>query len=317
MTDDRQLSLALERWLDEGPIQMPDRVFDTVADRIARQPQRPAWRLDWRRNTMNTNLKVAASIAAVLAVAVIGYSLIPGRSTGIGGPGPTASPTASPLPTLSAAPTPMAFTSGPLAGGTYRLRPFSSMPGLSIDADVPGGWLGTDFPGFLAPGGTESPSGIGIALMRVDGLFADACRWDRAGTGSWRQPGIAVGTTVDDLVAALRANASYTSSAPVPVTIGGYAGKRVDLQLPADLDFTTCDKVTGMPEVPVQTQGNFFVFTGNEAGLHAQGPANRWQVSIIDIRGNRVVIVVTDYAGTSSADRAAAQSILDSFVISP
>jgi hypothetical protein len=31
VADDRELSLALERWLVEGPIQMPDRVFDSVA----------------------------------------------------------------------------------------------------------------------------------------------------------------------------------------------------------------------------------------------------------------------------------------------
>jgi hypothetical protein len=268
---------------------------------------------------MNAFLKFGAAAAAVALVFVIGYTLLPGQTGGIGGPTPTPvpTPTASQMPSPSAAPTPMALTYGTLAGGTYRLPSFSSMPGVSIDADVPGGWLGTEFPGFLDPGGTQTPAGVGIALMRVDGLFADGCRWDRARTGDWNQPGVVVGPTVEDLVAALQANASYTSSTPAQVTIGGYTGKRVDLQLPADVDFATCDKVTGTPGVPAQTQGNFFVFTGAEAGLYAQGPANRWQVSIIDVRGDRVVIVVTDYVGTPAADRTAAQSILDSFVITP
>jgi len=53
MTDDRQLSRVIELWLEDGPIQMPDRVFDGVAVRIARQPQRPAWRLQRRPYPVN------------------------------------------------------------------------------------------------------------------------------------------------------------------------------------------------------------------------------------------------------------------------
>ena len=43
-----------------------------------------------------------------------------------------------------------------------------------------------------------------------------------------------VGPTVDDLVAALRANTFYTSSTATPVTIDGYAGQELELQLPDD-----------------------------------------------------------------------------------
>ena len=43
---------------------------------------------------MNAYAKIAVAAAAVLIVAVVGYNLLPGGSTGVGGPAPTASPTA-------------------------------------------------------------------------------------------------------------------------------------------------------------------------------------------------------------------------------
>jgi len=101
MTDDRELSLIIDRWLEEGPVEMPDRVIDTTAVRISRQRQQPAWRLDWRHLTMNTTYKITAAIAAIAIIGLIGYNLLPGRSTGVGGPGPTASPTASPSVAIS------------------------------------------------------------------------------------------------------------------------------------------------------------------------------------------------------------------------
>jgi hypothetical protein len=103
MTDDRELSLILDRWFDDGPVEMPDRVIDVVASGISRQRQRHAWRLR-RRYILNAYAKIAVAAAAVLIVAVIGYSLLP-RSSSVGGPAPTATPlpTASPLPSPTAA----------------------------------------------------------------------------------------------------------------------------------------------------------------------------------------------------------------------
>jgi len=198
---------------------------------------------------------------------------------------------------------------GYLQPGTYRLQPFGS---LAIEADVPGGgWAGTGF-GFLGPAGTGSPGGIGVAFMRVDGLFRDPCHWDLNGTGAYEQPGdVAVGPSVADLVTALRANTSYTSSNPVPVTVGGYSGQQLDIQLPADVDFNTCDVANGGPS------GVYFPFSGVDAGLFAQGPGNRWRTSIVDVAGTRLVIVVADYTGTPVVDRSAMQVIFDSLAIFP
>ena len=52
-------------------------------------------------------------------------------------------------------------------------------------------------------------------------------------------------TTVDELVAALSAQASRDASEPVDITLGGYAGKSITLEVPEGPDFTDCDRGYG------------------------------------------------------------------------
>jgi hypothetical protein len=100
---------------------------------------------------------------------------------------------------------------------------------------------------------------------------------------------VKVGPTVDDMVAALRANSYHTSTDATPVTIDGYAGQELELQLPDD-PFTKCDNETG------DDSGHAFVFAG--PGLYAQGPANRWHLYILDVAGTRLISAILSYAKT-------------------
>src|SRR6185369_6033613 len=113
MTQPRDIDRLLDQWFADGSSVAPDRVIDIVADRIERQPQRPAWRLDWRHLSMNPMAKAGVAIAAVVLIALVGYNLLPGRSTGVGGPAPTASPTVTP----SAAPSAASTAAQPLPDG--------------------------------------------------------------------------------------------------------------------------------------------------------------------------------------------------------
>ena len=85
MNQPRDIERLLDQWFADGSSVAPDRVIDIVADRIERQPQRPAWRLDWRHLTMNPIDQGKLAIAAVVAIdrGVIGYTLLPGASTGV------------------------------------------------------------------------------------------------------------------------------------------------------------------------------------------------------------------------------------------
>ena len=146
--------------------------------------------------------------------------------------------------------------------------------------------------------GTGAPGGIAFQFRDVTTLKGDPCHW------SGTDDDIPVGPTVDDLVQALQDQTAYEASDPVDVVIGGYAGQRVDIVSPTDLDTLSpgCDESVWRPW---------------DGEIYAQGPANRWQTNILDVDGTRFVIVVQDFPGTNAADRAELDAIVDSMVIAP
>ena len=87
---------------------------------------------------------------------------------------------------------------------------------------------------------------------------------------------IEVGPTADDFAKALAAHPLLDATNPVDVTLGGFSGKYLDLQLPADI--SKCDVY--LPWAPA---------------FYAQGPSHRWHIWSLDVDGVRVVI----QAGTS------------------
>jgi len=120
MTRDRDLERTLERWLADGPAQMPDPLFDAVIDRVDRTSQRRLAGFATRYLHMPSNLRFAAAAAAiVIAVSAIAlWAVVWPNRANVG-----VQPDASATPSLSAPPSPSA--SGPLiADGTYALEPF-------------------------------------------------------------------------------------------------------------------------------------------------------------------------------------------------
>ena len=66
-------------------------------------------------------------------------------------------------------------------------------------------------------------------------MYGDPCQW------SSTRPDTPA-TTVDEIVAALAAQASRDASEPVDITLDGYAGKTITLHVPDDaVDFDDCD----------------------------------------------------------------------------
>jgi hypothetical protein len=128
-----------------------------------------------------------------------------------------------------------------MTGGRYLFGPFGDKPSLTIEATGPDGWVG--YPSWAMDGPepvrADAPTGIGISFFTANGVYSDPCHWDVQGTGGADVGDVVVGPTVDDLVAALRANNFYASSVATPVTIDGYAGQELELQLPED-PFTRC-----------------------------------------------------------------------------
>lgn len=236
MNERSDMDRVLSQWFEDGPYTMPDRVVDVVADRIARQRQRPVWRLRWRPFDMNLSIKIGAAIAAVVILAIVGWNLLPGRSTGVGGggtatPSPTPSPTSTPSGSAIYPPwyTQQGDGAGIIAAGSQTTRRFLAGSTLT----VPEGWVNdgdnaqiyTLFPNSSANANEyalarQTAQNILIAATVANNMFAicDAT-------------GLFQGTTAAGVIDAVVANEAFMTSEPVDVTIGGLSGRQIDIQL--------------------------------------------------------------------------------------
>jgi hypothetical protein len=325
MTDDRSLERAARSFIESGPTQAPDHIVEAALLSIQSTSQERDFRIPWRIPVMTTPTRVAA--AAVAGVLLVGGALVLigglGRPS-VGAPGtPTPSPVVSVAP--STAPTepapsnagPLALSDGPLAAGTYVSIPFApgqpytscmtpAQPGCSESEDdsirvtltVPDGWAGVDSAVWLAVEENSAPAGAAMGFGRGSWLHSDPCL-TAAQLAAGARPDIAVGPSVDDFADAIADHPLLDATDPVPVTLGGYSGKYVDLQLPADL--TGCEE-------------SFYPW---EPGIYAQGPGHRWHLWILDVDGVRFVVLEMDYAGTSAEHRAELAAIVESIHIEP
>jgi hypothetical protein len=111
-------------------------------------------------------------------------------------------------------------------------------------------------------------------------------------------PDVAIGPSVDDFANAIADHPLLDATDPVDVTLAGYSGKYLDLQVPADI--SKCE-----------------VYRPWDPGIYAQGPSHRWHLWILDVDGLRLVVQSTDYPGTSANHRTELQAIVDSIRIKP
>jgi hypothetical protein len=312
MQTERDVTRVVRSWLRTDGHESADRVLDNVLDLLDTTPQRRSIWPARRFHDMNTPLRVAVSVAAVVAIAVVGISLWPGRGPN-GGAVATPSPTPTAVTSPAPSPTAMAFHDGVLVPGTYVSRPYSPRSQVRFTFTVPAGWEASGdvrvFPTDVGPG---APDGMAFAILGVGDLYSDPCN----GTAG----DLPTGTSVDGLVNALVAQTAYGVSTPTAISLGGFSGKRLDLQLPSDVDFSTCKNGGGDPAAPRAGIGGYFVWESATPGapnIYAQGPGNRFHLWILDVDGARAVVMTHDYAGTSAANRAALQGIVDSVQVQP
>jgi hypothetical protein len=157
---------------------------------------------------------------------------------------------------------------------------------VTISAD---GWFGSPGGGILTKNDSaDPPDGAGtIVWAGIENMYVygDPCEW------STTLPDTPA-TTVDEAMAALGAQASRDASAPVDITLDGYAGKAITLHVPDDANFAECD------------QGLFSMFSERVATdpdsveRYAQGPGQIDEVWILDVDGQMVLIDWTYYEAT-------------------
>ncbi len=269
----------------------------------------------------NAFVRMGIAAAAVVALVLVGLRFLPAGddageqpSQSVGGPSPTAipSPASSPIP----------LQGGPLRPGTYFIGPdlkdhwmacpepptpgcsntmlltFTIPPYASATVvDPQDGWAGVAGSIWLYPEQNRPPAGAGMIFTRGGWLRSDPCTPAQDASGE-TPVDIPVGPTADDFATALADHPLLDTTTPIDVTLAGYSGKYMDLQVP---DISRCTS-------------RYEPWDGN---IYAQGSGHRWHLWILDVDGQRVVVEATDFAGTSAQDRAELQSIVDSVAIEP
>ncbi len=250
---------------------------------------------------MNNTLKVALGAAAVLVVAVAAFNLLPGDGSGAGGVPPSPSMSSTQEPSLSPTPVPTASLV------THAMAPFGPDGFDDKDPRAASIRFTFDAPASWEPLQEREELGVGIddsgpaneaffGFYRVVGLYSDPCLTEEEEkTDAGLNP---VGPTVDDLVTALVDHPSLDVTSPVDVTLAGFSGKYLDLQVPDDI--SAC-----------------FTYKPMFGHIWAQGPGQRWHMWVLDVGGVRVLVETNDYAGTSAERLAEEQAMIDSLEITP
>lgn len=244
---------------------------------------------------MNKFVAIGLGAAAVVAVLLIGSNLL-----GSAGPAPGAQPTASVAPSESEPSVEPSSAAG-LPEGPHLLL-YERL--VRIDVTIPAaGWFGEEGGGILVKDdNADPPDGAGmIAFVGPLYVYGDPCQWS---TTTPDTPA----TTVDELVAALSAQASRDATAPVDVTVGGYAGKSITLHVPDDAaysagEFTDCDQ---------GYFGSWGTDTEPTPARYHQGPGQIDELWILDVNGVPVIINTGYYAGTPTADVEELRAIVES-----
>ncbi len=287
MSTDRDTTRIVRSWLEDGVTALPDRVLDAVLDQLPTTPQRrPSW-LARRFPEMNTTAKVALGIAAVVLVAFLSFNYLAARNVGNPGLGDP-----SPSPTPEPTPTPQPIPAGALEPGTYLLA-----HGLNATITVPAGWGNLDDRGVFkdTAGGSVTTVVFWPFPTDFNEVYTDPCEWS---TNVVDPP---VGPTVDDLANALAAQSMRGDPVPRDVTIDGYEGKVLQMTVPSDIDIAACD------------DGEFRSWSGR---FH-QGPGQIDFVYILDVDGERQVLIVHYLLPVTPAELAELDAVFESINFLP
>jgi len=242
---------SLEAWLDtEDDFLDADAVLERALEQVETKPQRRAdsWS-DWRSAVMNKTAMYVAAAAAVAVIALVGFGVLGGFGAGgFGGPPPSTepsvqAPTPTPEPSV-AEPTSSADASVPEGPGPFSFAADGSFSpndsGMTFTVTIPdSGWTFDDSWNLLGPGDATLAPFIVFWAFPDEEFYvpADPCR----GTSTMPDTPAA---TVDEIAAALAAQASRDASEPIDVMIDGYAGKSLTLHAPAGVDESGCETGT-------------------------------------------------------------------------
>jgi len=302
MTTDRDTTTRVVRsWLRTEEYESAERLLDAVLDRIDTTPQRRAGWPAWSTPTMNRFATIALGAAAVVAVILVGSQLLGSPNGGLGGQ-PTATPEASVAdPTPEPAPSSSVWTGIP-EGPVVVTNTATSPVQVTVDIASPGWFPLADLDAVTKDDdGLDPPESVGAAFLAWAwpagtefNVYGDPCQWSRTIPE-------APATTPDEIAAALATQAEADATAPVDVTVGGYAGKAITLHVPLSYDLPNASR----DEKFADCDESLYVFYGVgddvEAGRNAQGGGQIDDLWILDVDGS-IVILDAAYSPATPAD---------------
>jgi hypothetical protein len=326
----------LERYLDvyESLTPLPDEIRDNVRAALPRIKQTASRKGPSRYLRMTFNVPAAAryglAAAAVIAAVLLGATFFGGGPIdNIGGERsqpPSSSPSGMATPRADATSLVDAESDddGNLPAGNYFLD-HDLLPGR-IDFQVPSGWwyfYDATLPETSTAhailvnsldSGAANGSAWGLAFTVVDEVWVDPC--DRTAGSMDRS----VTQSVDALVEAFSSWSEFPVTSVQDVTVGGFAGKRVEI---TRAEGTTC---VGGPNLFETPTGYLFqpIFPSTAPIVN--------QLILLDVNGSLLTVWTTDYparnefevGGGASLDPQAhvedqveLHQILDSILIQP
>jgi hypothetical protein len=282
MNERRDPDRLVHHFLMEGQTVLPDQVYDAVRATIEQKRQRVVIG-PWRMPKMNKFVPVGLGAAAVVAVLAIGAQLLgPPAPGGVGGgPSPSPTPEATPSPTLwSGLPEgPFVVTGSAdpvqvtLDIASPRWDRLSGLDAVTKDDDGldPPDTTGAAFLAWAWPAGTAI------------NVYGDACQWS---TTIPETPA----TTPDEIAAAFAAQASTDATAPVDVTVGGYAGKAITLTVPIAFDLPNATREEKFADCDEDTLAFYGVEGETGSARDAQGAGQIDELWILDVNGAIVIL---------------------------
>lgn len=284
---DRDTTRIVRSWLEEGADRIPDRVLDAVERQLHATHQRRAGWLARILPTLNsTTIRYGIAAVVVVIAALVGVRYL---SPHVGGPTPTATPTVA--PTTASIQTPLG-TRQSLEPGRYSVPGFSAGVTVAVPSDE---WSSSNNWVVIGPRGNEEPDGMAIRFFTASRIFENP-------TAS-ADGVLEVGPSVDDMVQAILDHPAWEASGPTDIAIDGYAGQMVELSIPVDAELTDGDR--------------FLLFSDRDSLVWGWAPGQTFELYIVDVEGERLIIDAFHYPDTHEEDLAAQRAVVESIQFDP
>lgn len=237
---------------------------------------------------MNKLTAAGLGVAAAVVALVVGIQLLGPPAPGGSGASPSADPSATVEPSPTA---PSATPWTGLSQGPFVLTGSADPVQVAVTITSPS-WVA--LPEFDGVGknddGLDPPQTVGAALIAWGWpagtgfyVYGDPCHW---ATTTPEAPA----TTPEEIATALAAQASREATAPVDVTVGGYAGKAITVHVPMEYEVPGASREEEFAECDQSIFGLYGVDGETEPARNNQGPGQVDDLWIIDVNGSIVIL---------------------------